>query len=64
MQPQIHTAEDRETTVRLSDVVDKLLNEHSLADTGTTEETNLSTTSVGSKEIDNLDTGLENLSSC
>ena len=48
----------------LGDVVDELLDEHSLADTGTTEETNLSTTSVGSKEIDNLDTGLENLSSC
>ena len=58
------TAEDGETTVRLGDVVDELLNQHGLADTGTTEETNLSTTSVGSKEIDNLDTGLENLSSC
>ena len=46
----------------LGDVVDKLLNEHSLADTGTTEETNLSTTSVGSDKIDNLDTGDEDLS--
>ena len=58
------TAEDGETTVRLGDVVDELLNQDSLSDTSTTEETNLSTTSVGSKEIDNLDTGLENLSSC
>jgi hypothetical protein len=57
------TAEDGETTVGLGDVVDELLNEHSLADTGTSEETNLSTTSVGSEEVDNLDTGLENLSS-
>ena len=45
----------------LGDVVDELLNQHGLSDTGTTEETNLSSTSVGSKEIDDLDTGLENL---
>ena len=47
----------------LGDVVDELLNQHSLADTGTTEETNLSTTGVGSKEVDDLDTGLQDLSS-
>ena len=40
-------AEDGETTVRLGDVVDELLDEHSLTDTSTTEETNLSTTGVG-----------------
>jgi hypothetical protein len=45
----------------LGDVVDELLDEHSLSDTGTSEETNLSTTSVGSKEIDDLDTGFEDL---
>ena len=58
------TAEDGETTMSLSNVVNQLLNQDSLSDTSTTEETNLSTTSVGSKEINNLDTGLENLSSC
>ena len=47
----------------LGDVVDELLDEHRLADTGTTEETNLATTSVGRKEIDDLDTGLQDLSS-
>ena len=47
----------------LGDVVDELLNEHSLTDTSTTEETDLSTTGVGSEEIDDLDTGLEDLSS-
>ena len=46
----------------LGDVVDELLDEHSLADTSTTEETNLSTTSVGGKEVDDLDTGLQDLS--
>jgi peptide chain release factor 1 len=56
------TSEDGVTTVGLGDVVDKLLNEHSLADTSTTEETNLSTTGVGSKKIDDLDTSNKNLS--
>ena len=39
----------------------QLLDEHSLADTGTSEETNLSTTSVGGEKIDDLDACLENL---
>ena len=56
-------SEDRVTTVGLGDVVDELLDEHGLADTGTAEETNLSTTGVGGEEIDDLDTGLENLGS-
>lgn len=47
----------------LGDVVDQLLNQHSLADTSTAEKTNLSTTSVGSEKIDDLDAGLEHLSS-
>jgi sugar (pentulose or hexulose) kinase len=55
------TGEDRVTTVSLSDVVDQLLNEDGLADTSTTEETNLSTTSVRSEQIDDLDTSDQNL---
>jgi peptide chain release factor 1 len=55
------TGEDGVTTVSLSDVVDELLNEHGLADTGTTEETNLSTTGVRGEEIDDFDTGGQNL---
>lgn len=47
----------------LCDVVDELLDEHSLADTSTAEETNFATTSVGREKVDNLDTGLKNLSS-
>jgi hypothetical protein len=58
------TGEDGVTTVGLGDVVDELLDEHGLADTGTAEETNLSTTGVGGEEIDDLDTSLENLGSC
>jgi len=45
----------------LATAYDQLLDEDSLSDTGTTEKTNLTTTSVWGKEIDNLDTGNENL---
>lgn len=55
------TSEDGVTTVGLGDVVDQLLNEDSLSDTGTSKETNLSTTSVGSEEIDDLDTSNKDL---
>jgi peptide chain release factor 1 len=57
------TTENGVTTVSLGDVVDQFLNQDSLADTGTTEKTNLTTTSVGGKKIDNLDTSLENFGS-
>lgn len=50
------TGEDGVTTVMLSNVVNKFLNEHSLSDTGTSEETNLTTSSIGSEEIDDLNT--------
>lgn len=45
------TSEDRVTTVSLGDVVDQLLDKHRLSDTGTSKETNLSTTSVGSEQV-------------
>jgi len=54
------TGEDRVTTMRLGDVVDQLHNEDSLTDSGTTEETNLTTLYVWGKKIDDLDTSLEN----
>jgi hypothetical protein len=40
------TTEDGDTTVSFGNVVDKLLDEHGLADTSTTKQTNLATTSV------------------
>jgi hypothetical protein len=55
------TSEDGVTSVVLGNVVDQLLNENSLSDTGTSEETNLTTTSVGGEQIDDLNTGDENL---
>ena len=42
----------------------QLLNEHSLADTGTSEETNLSTTSIRGEQVDDLDTSHQHLGSC
>lgn len=57
------TGEDGETTMGLGNVVNQLLDEDGLSDTSTTEETNLTTSGVRGKEIDNLDTGLEDLSS-
>jgi hypothetical protein len=53
------TGKDRVTTVGLGNVVDEFLNQHSLADTGTTEKTNFTTTGVRGEEVDNLDTSLE-----
>eukprot|EP00128_Syssomonas_multiformis_P016704 Colp12_sorted_trinity150504_noHs@24768 len=56
------TSEHGVTTVGLGNVVDKLHNEHSLTDTGTTEETDLTTLGIGGEEIDDLDTSDKDLS--
>ena len=55
------TGEDGVTTVVHGNVVNELHDNDGLADTGTTEETNLTTLGVGGEEIDDLDTGDENL---
>mmetsp|Transcript_2542 Transcript_2542/g.6973 ORF Transcript_2542/g.6973 Transcript_2542/m.6973 type:complete len:483 (-) Transcript_2542:25-1473(-) len=57
-----NTGEHGVTTVGLGDVVDQLHDQHSLADTGTTEETNLATLGIRRKEVNNLDAGHKNLS--
>jgi len=46
------TSKHRVTTVSLSDVVNQLLDKHSLSDTGTSKETNLSSTGVRSEQVD------------
>lgn len=46
----------------LGDVVDKFLNKHSLSDTGTSEETNFTTSGVGSQQVDDLNTSDEDIS--
>ena len=43
------------------DVPDQLLNQDRLTDSGTTEQTDLTTLCVRCQQIDDLDTGLENL---
>ena len=50
------TGEHGETTMELSDVIDKLHDKDGLADTGTTEKTNLTTFGVWAQKIDNLNT--------
>merc|ERR1719341_2015805 len=55
--PLTDTSEHRETTVSLGNVVDQLHDKDSLADSGTTEETDLTSLTVGGKQVDNLDTG-------
>ncbi len=41
----------------VGDAVDHLLDEHRLADTGTTEQTDLSTLDVRGEKVDDLDAG-------
>ena len=48
------TGEDGVTSVGLGDVVDELHDKHSLADTGTSEETDLSSLRVRREQIDDL----------
>ena len=45
----------------LGDIVDELLDKHCLADTGTTEEANLTTLRIGLEKVDHLDTGEHDL---
>ena len=49
-----HAAKHGHTTVGFSDVVDEFLNQHGFAHTGTTEQTDFTTPTVGSEQIDNL----------
>jgi len=58
------TGEHGVTTMKLSDVVNELYNEDGFADTGTTEETNLTSLGVGSQKINNLDTYIIIFISC
>ena len=43
-------------------VVDQLLDQHGLADTGTAEQADLAALGVGSQQVDDLDAGLQNFS--
>ena len=44
-----------------SDVVNQFLDQHGLANAGTTEEANFSALAIGSKEVDHLDAGFKDL---
>ena len=56
-----HASEHRITTMRLGDVVDQFHDQNRLADTGTAEQTNLTTLGVRCDQIDDLDAGDEDL---
>ena len=53
--------EDRVAAVLRRNIVDKLLDQHGLADTGTAEETDLAALRVRFQKVDNLDTCLQHL---
>merc|ERR1719188_2851292 len=59
--PLADTGKDRVTTMTLGDVVNQLHNKDGLADTSTAEQTNLTSLDIRGQEIDDLDTGLQNL---
>jgi len=56
-----NTGKHRVAAVLFSDVVDQLHQRHGLADTGTTEQANLAALGYRHNQVDNLDTGLEQL---
>lgn len=51
----------RVTTMGLGHVVDQLHDQHSLADSGTAEQANLASLGVGGQQVDDLDSGDEDL---
>ncbi len=53
--------EDGNATVLLREVVDELLDDDGLADSGATEEADLPAAEIGLDEVDDLDPGLEHL---
>ena len=55
-----YSSKYRETSVALGDVVDKLLDEYGLTDTGATKQTNFTTLCVGLDEVDDLDARQQN----
>mgnify|MGYP000131621079 CR=1 FL=1 len=56
------TGEDGVAAVLGGHVVDQLLDQHGLADTGTAEQADLAALGVGSQQVDDLDAGLQNFS--
>src|SRR5690606_20596822 len=56
-----HTGEHGETAVRLGEVVDQRHHVHGRAHTGTTEQTDLATLGEGADQVDDLDTGFQQI---
>src|SRR5207244_2041828 len=56
-----YTCEDAIATMAFGDIIDELLNDNGLANTGTTEGTDLTAFHKGTDKVDNFDTSLEDL---
>ena len=69
LQPQVvalaralaHAAERRQPAVLLGEVVDQLLDQHGLADSGAAKQADLAALRVGGEQVDHLDARLEHL---
>ena len=59
--PLTHAREHRQTSVLLGDIVDQFHHVHGLADTGTTEETDLAALGKGADQVNHFDAGLKQL---
>merc|ERR1719328_875704 len=59
--PLADAGEHGETTVSLGNVVNQLHDKHSLADASAAEKTNLTSLTVGGKQVDDLDTSDKDL---
>ena len=55
------SGEDRESVMSLGYIVDKLLDEHGLADAGAPEKTDLAALEIGFEQVDDLDSGIKHL---
>ena len=56
-----NTGKYRISTVLCRDICDKLLNQYCLTNTGTTEQTDLTTLLIRAKQVNDLNTGFQNL---
>src|SRR6218665_3764761 len=56
-----HTGKPRDTTVVLCNTLDHLLDKNGLANTSTTEQTNLETMHIRGEQVNRLNTGLKQL---
>lgn len=57
------TGKDGVTTMGFGDVIDEFLNKHCFSDTGSSEKTDLTTSSIRGQQVDDLDTSDQKIGS-